>query len=271
MNFLDKTGLTYFWSKIKDYITSKKYVDSPDESIKHIVELTYDEYQALETIDPDTEYHIKEYGTGGSIESIVNQLIQADSERKHPVGSLEFNTSGDNPATYLGFGTWELWGSGKVPIGVDSSDSSIDEADKTTGSKTKSYTPAGNNTGTAVTLNAVELTHSGGAVQSHTLTAAESGLPSHTHTLDGWAHGDGKGYSHVEGTTLHYFYNQVKSMSYAGGTNASSGHSHGFTQPSKHSFTPTTKTVTNPTFTGTQANINVVQPSIACYMWKRIS
>ena len=53
MNFLDKTGLTYFWSKIKDYITSKKYVDSPDESIKHIVELTYDEYQALETIDPD--------------------------------------------------------------------------------------------------------------------------------------------------------------------------------------------------------------------------
>ena len=50
---------------------------------------------------------------------------------------------------------------------------------------------------------------------------------------------------------------------------ATSGHNHGFTQPNKHSFTPTTKTVTQPTFTGTQANINVVQPSISCYMWKR--
>ena len=29
-----------------------------DGSIKKIVELTYEEYQALETIDPDTEYHI---------------------------------------------------------------------------------------------------------------------------------------------------------------------------------------------------------------------
>lgn len=151
---------------------------------------------------------------------------------------------------------------GQVIAGYKQGDATFGTLGALIGGKTTAYTPAGKNTGTAVTLNAVELTHSGGAVQGHKLTAAESGLPSHTHTLDGWAHGDGKGYSHIEGSSLHYFYNQVKSMSYAGGTDASSAHSHGFTQPSKHSFTPTTKSITQPTFTGTAANISTVQPTI---------
>ena len=134
------------------------------------------------------------------------------------------------------------------------------------GALTKSYTPAGKNTGTAITLNAVELTHSGGAVQSHTLTAAESGLPAHQHgglfldgTEVGISNGSSSGYgqgisSGNRGTKYYTGYNT--------GHDATSGHTHGFTQPSKHSFTPTTKSITQPTFTGTQADINVVQPTI---------
>jgi hypothetical protein len=52
-------------------------------------------------------------------------------------------------------------------------------------------------------------------------------------------------------------------------TGGGGGHNHPFTQPSKHSFTPTTKTVTQPTFSGTAANISTVQPYITVYMWKR--
>ena len=92
-----------------------------DDSIKRIIEIDYDDYKELENndeVDPDTEYHIKEGTGGGSIETLVKQLIQEDAERKHPIGSLEFNTSGENPASYLGFGTWVAWGEGRVPIGV---------------------------------------------------------------------------------------------------------------------------------------------------------
>lgn len=251
---------------------------SGDGSIKKIIEISYEDYQELvndDDVDPDTEYHIIESGSTGSIEYEIRRIIREMDEAKHPIGSLEFNTSGTNPSVYLGFGTWELWGAGKVPIGVDSSDSSIDDADKTVGSKTKSYTPAGKNTGTAVTMNAVELTHTGGAVGNHTLTAAESGLPKHSHGLNKQvpfgvpfnnSSGNGSGGG---GTFYGETYNPPWTVAEAGGDTASSGHNHGFTQPNKHSFTPTTKTVTQPTFTGTQANINVVQPSISCYMWKR--
>lgn len=50
-----------------------------DGSIKKIVELTYEEYQALETIDPDTEYHIynTEDGTYTYIsEGQINEIIE---------------------------------------------------------------------------------------------------------------------------------------------------------------------------------------------------
>lgn len=242
---------------------------SGDGSIKKIIEISYEDYQALQTIDPDTEYHIIESGSTGSIEYEIRRIIREMDEAKHPIGSLEFNTSGTNPSVYLGFGTWELWGAGKVPIGVDSSDSSIDDADKTVGSKTKSYTPAGTNTGTAITMNAVELTHSGGAVQSHTLTVDE--MPSHIH--DVFVNGQGSGGRSGLYMTWGYSENAdikvYNGQSFVAQEGSGKGHSHGFTQPNKHSFTPTTKTITQPTFTGTQTNINVVQPSISCYMWKR--
>lgn len=55
------------------------------------------------------------------------------------VGEIEINTSGVNPATKYGVGTWELWGQGKMPIGVDASDSDFSEAEKVGGSKTKAF------------------------------------------------------------------------------------------------------------------------------------
>ena len=39
-------------------------------------------------------------------------------------------TTSVNPSAYLGFGTWELWGKGKVPVGVDSGDSDFNTVEK---------------------------------------------------------------------------------------------------------------------------------------------
>lgn len=55
----------------------------------------------------------------------------------YPVGSIYTNaTNSTNPSSLLGFGTWVAFGAGRVPIGIDSSDSDFDTAEETGGSKT---------------------------------------------------------------------------------------------------------------------------------------
>ncbi len=44
------------------------------------------------------------------LQTIIENIILESDKKKHPIGSLEFNTSGINPASYLGFGTWIAWG-----------------------------------------------------------------------------------------------------------------------------------------------------------------
>ena len=69
----------------------------------------------------------------------------------YPVGSIYFNAQvATNPNTLLGFGTWEAYGGGRVPVGVHSS-------------------------GTFDGLN-----ETGGA-ETHTLSTSE--IPSHTHDV----------------------------------------------------------------------------------------
>ena len=43
----------------------------------------------------------------------------------YPVGSIYLSVNSVNPSTLFG-GTWEAWGSGKVPVGVDTSDTDFD-------------------------------------------------------------------------------------------------------------------------------------------------
>lgn len=55
----------------------------------------------------------------------------------YPVGSIYINaTVSTNPATLLGFGTWEAWGVGRALVGVNAGDSDFISAGTTGGSKT---------------------------------------------------------------------------------------------------------------------------------------
>lgn len=67
----------------------------------------------------------------------------------YPIGSIYMSVNGVNPSTIFG-GTWASWGSGRVPVGVDTSQTEFNTVGKTGGAKT------------------------------HTLTVDE--MPSHTHT-----------------------------------------------------------------------------------------
>ena len=83
--------------------------------------------------------------------TITNSSIISLSD-VYPVGSIYINASdGTNPGTLLGFGTWVAFGAGRVPVGIDATQTEFDTAEETGGSKT------------------------------HTLTISE--MPSHTHNL----------------------------------------------------------------------------------------
>ena len=77
----------------------------------------------------------------------VTSAIQAQLDAKptlatiYPVGSIYINaTNSTNPGTLLGFGTWVAFGAGRVPVGIDSSDSDFDSAEETGGAKTVALT-----------------------------------------------------------------------------------------------------------------------------------
>ena len=74
---------------------------------------------------------------GTQLRAELSASILADNQAKYYVGKIIIDTENINPATYLGFGTWQLWGSGKVPVGVDTEDTDFNEVEKTGGSKEK--------------------------------------------------------------------------------------------------------------------------------------
>lgn len=69
----------------------------------------------------------------------------------YPVGSIYMSVNSTNPANLFG-GTWVAWGSGRVPVGVNETDSDFNAVEKTGGEKT------------------------------HVLTLSE--MPRHFHTMD---------------------------------------------------------------------------------------
>lgn len=83
-----------------------------------------------------------------SVTSLTKQMFLL----MHPIGCIYLSTSSVSPQTTFG-GTWVRWGNGRVPVGVDSSDSSFNTVEKTGGEK------------------------------QHTLTTSE--MPAHAHQLSG--------------------------------------------------------------------------------------
>lgn len=71
---------------------------------------------------------------------VVSNVVN-DALNIFPVGSLFFSTTPTNPSAWMG-GTWQLWGSGRVPVGVDTSQTEFNTVEKTGGEKTHKLTVA---------------------------------------------------------------------------------------------------------------------------------
>jgi hypothetical protein len=75
-------------------------------------------------------------GTASAAEDLT-PLGQVSSEAaswltyNKPVGTIHITTSSANPATYLGYGTWAAYGTGRVLVGIDPSNPDYDTAGET--------------------------------------------------------------------------------------------------------------------------------------------
>ena len=173
-----------------------------------------------------------------SIASIVNTL--------YPVGSIYMSTNSTNPSSLFGVGSWEAWGAGRVPVGVNTSDPDFDNPNETGGSKSNSYTPSGSVDGT---------------VEAHELKLSE--IPEHQHVIWGYNNGTVAGgggadpnYHVIYTANMHDLPPDVTgglSGLTGGEGGATLGHSHGFSG----------------SFSGDSQSVSTIQPYVTCYMWRR--
>lgn len=149
----------------------------------------------------------------------------------YPIGSIYISINSTNPEDIFG-GAWMPWGSGRVPVGVNTGDSSFNTVEKTGGNKSSSHTHT---------------------TAGHVLTVNE--MPSHTHTLPQrylmWD--AGSEYEVMNGDNTwsgNIQYGSRNSTYYTpGSTGGGQPHNHGNTG---------------------SATVNNLQPYITCYMWKRV-
>lgn len=71
-----------------------------------------------------------------NLKNVEEQLNNAAFfiDKIYPVGSIYLSVNNTNPATLFG-GTWERWGQGKVPVGVDETDDDFKLVEKAGGEK----------------------------------------------------------------------------------------------------------------------------------------
>ena len=123
--------------------------------------------------DPGTCLPVDKGGTGCDSTETVNFLKTDLVNTLYPVGSVMISTTSANPSTYLG-GTWVAWGSGKVPVGVDTGQTEFNTVEKTGGDKNMQQH---NHTfsGTSATSSSTTPTFSGTQVTSGSTTPTFSG------------------------------------------------------------------------------------------------
>lgn len=173
----------------------------------------------------------------------------------YPVGEMLITRRDGNPSTWLGFGTWERYGAGRVPVGFSASDTDFDALDKTGGAKT-------------ITLSANE-------IPSHTHTigpftdVATSSAGAHSHFVAS----EGEG---TPGSPALTATNHIRAMSNSGGSESRYGFGGVTTSPSKGLTTTSgghTHTITIPQnnsgATGGGGAHSNVQPYIVVFMWRR--
>ena len=97
-------------------------------------EATQDETKLEVALDT---YFSKSVNIGSkTLQKFIEDILLESDKKKYPVGTILMSSANTNPASYLKFGTWVAWGSGKVPVGVDTNQTEFNAVEKIGGEKT---------------------------------------------------------------------------------------------------------------------------------------
>ncbi len=184
----------------------------------------------------------------------------------YPIGSIYMSTNSANPSTLFG-GTWTAWGSGRVPVGINASETEFNTVEKTGGEK-------------AHVLTTAEM-----PAHSHIVGAHAHGLNNHTHAISPLSISTTSSGTHTHdltyetdtasGSAKHRVVPNG-SGSYTGssaGTKSAGAHTHTVAIPARNTYEASGNTASSGPFDsgiqGSGSTHNNLQPYITCYMWKR--
>lgn len=194
----------------------------------------------------------------------------------YPIGSVFTSIVSTSPATLFGFGTWAAFGAGKMLIGLDSADVDFDTAEETGGAKTV----------TIGQTNLPNISTGAGTSHNHTQNAHGHTQDAHNHTQDTHNHTQ-NAHTHVitelrDATTG----GATTNIALTADTTSTLGTKvTGSTTPTNNTVVATNQaaTATNQVATptnnaeaahthslgGSGTALNVMNPYIVVYMWKR--
>lgn len=163
-------------------------------------------------------------------DALSDDLLSTIQEMIYPLGSLYFNADDNtNPGTLLGFGTWEAYAKGRVPVGIDSDDDNFDTAGETGGEKTHTLTnnelPLHKHSGTTSSggnhNHSITLYYGGSGSQGPTRdalgprtnpsggTIATSSSGAHTHSFTTNAYGGGSAHNNLQPYVVVYIWRRT--------------------------------------------------------------
>ena len=210
-------------------------------------------YKKIANNGNDNDYElVGEIGVDGiPLKDYITSQMKNILDSFYPVGSIYLSVKNENPSSKFG-GTWVAWGSGRVPVGVNSSDSSFNSVEKTGGGKTHSHTITVNNkvafTSGSTALTPAQLPRVSGRITMH---GGSEG--SNIYTISGCfkATKTASGYRTCTGVV-----GGARSVGVFDFDNGGKGQSHTHSIPT-HNHTASSNSPT------------ALPPYITCYMWKR--
>jgi hypothetical protein len=168
----------------------------------------------------------------------------------YPVGSIYISTLSTNPATLLGFGTWEAFGEGRTLVGLKSTDTDFDTVGETGGVKTVTISQA----------NLPNISTGAGTAHTHTQNA-------HTHTQD--AHGHLFTNGSVPGQSFSESIGTGANWRIIGNTDQYASISNTIATNQNTSATNQNESSHTHSLGGSGTSMSIMNPYIVTYMFKR--
>ena len=240
----DGTYYANYDSTIDDQvvITETSEVLTRDELTQQLQDLQKLVKKQQEQIDQTNKDLTATTATANSANTLATTLNSTRLNKTYPIGSIYISYSNTNPANLFG-GTWESFGTGRTLIGIDPADSNFNTIGKI-----------------------------GGAI-SQSITLTTSNLPNHTHSIPALSGTTVSAGAHIHKILYRKVLGGSGEMTTIGLLENNSGTLNSSIQSAgEHTHSLTTKaSTTGASGNGSTFNVNILQPYITVYMWRRVS